>query len=638
MILTLFTHHVLINAFNILLLSTDVQAEKQCYSKSQCADNCEPGFFGFMCQYVDFGYHSNSSQTGLFDGDDDTCATINMGVIMVTFSETHLVKFLRVNYFRKEKELNDFMMLEMHNADHEDIVDCNVALSVARYPNEFDVYCGEGGPVTSMEITLLDTATICSIYVSPGRLILESIVVPLPQIRVETTPAPAWSSTSTKSNHNTTPTRAALELTSEAKLHSTSEASSSFPSTWTPETSSPREDTTGVDVSEVHSGQLQWDVTTSEIIANKTIMKSTNQTKQRREVDSKCIPFNESTQQYFQLILPYSVVITEIILWGLNKNLGAGETRYFYVSTFDVSRTQVSKEIRFTNVSIFSKTIHYANWTNTPISMVQFHGGLVLTNHVDELCGVKIIGDCSNGFYGRRCSIANHFTCFNKGSDIETGVCLSCGQRNVKAECNVGPDEMCGHHKYGSDCNLACFSCMGGQCERHTGRCIGDCSSFVACNSKSKCPLFKFGDECQSECKYCYKGLCDIETGECLKGCSDKRFGSYCEDRCSDRCLEMECDNDTFECSKGCVGTYTGGICDQMCSDNCAGEGKCNQQNRSCLEGCLRGYGDSQCIESNRNKSVFLILLLCLVTSLFISIFFFYTGAKEEGLQPIIYE
>ncbi|KAK6961121.1 fibrinogen-related molecule [Biomphalaria glabrata] len=256
------------------------------------------------------------------------------------------------------------------------------------------------------------------------------------------------------------------------------------------------------------------------------------------------------------------------------------------------------KSIYWTQDVCFAKHV-FLTGVNNGISV----DNLVIKGDMDlpPVCIVNIYGVCDLGFYGHKCDQLCSPSCSSEGCDTSTGSCL---------ECATG--------FYGSLCEMNCPSgCVENTpCHRNTGVCLGGCKSGkfpdTTCDQgcsagcaddgscddstlecKHGCKAGYYKKTCDMECKGCGgEGGCDQETGTCNGGCMPGLYGEQCNLKCSPDC-ESGCQMTTGICL-GCPPGKAGDHCQDTCS-NCAGDGRCDQKDKTCLSGCKTGFTGLTC-------------------------------------------
>jgi hypothetical protein len=97
--------------------------------------------------------------------------------------------------------------------------------------------------------------------------------------------------------------------------------------------------------------------------------------------------------------------------------------------------------------------------------------------------------------------------------------------------------DYCKHGFYGSECKLDCSSnCMNVSCNKDSGKCNLGCKNDYS------------GDMCclnNKNCLYC------ANTTVCRE-CKSGYFGQFCNQTCSDLCINNDCEINTGICTEGC--------------------------------------------------------------------------------------
>ncbi|WAQ93833.1 TENX-like protein [Mya arenaria] len=171
--------------------------------------------------------------------------------------------------------------------------------------------------------------------------------------------------------------------------------------------------------------------------------------------------------------------------------------------------------------------------------------------------------------------------------------------------------------------------CLNGKCISTSGLCDGARNCLYnedefdrPCNLKHQCESNRslihgclgqctpgyFGDFCENICsEKCLNGICDKSSGICNK-CASGYTGGYCNKACSKECLNGICDKSSGLCND-CTRTYLES-CSQECGVGCReinGFPQCDRQSGKCLNGCkFYHYGfycNNTCKNCKRNSS-----------------------------------
>ncbi|XP_048248466.1 cell death abnormality protein 1-like isoform X2 [Haliotis rufescens] len=251
-------------------------------------------------------------------------------------------------------------------------------------------------------------------------------------------------------------------------------------------------------------------------------------------------------------------------------------------------------------------------------------------NCEDELCYRNgTCETCKPGFHGDQCNIPCSSHCSNQRCD-RSGACESCRVGNFGEMCERHCGSNCMNHAceqmsgrcingcttgwYGDTCHLECpDQCASESCHKETGSCKSCMQGFKGSHCNASCPQFcskceqyseaclsceqkHFGKMCDKLCSSgCNGGTCHHQTGICSQGCIGTSYGHYCNNSCSDHCVNRNChtvntDVDTPQCTEGCEDGWWGDYCDNTCLQHCV---RCDRHHGQCLECEANRYGES---------------------------------------------
>ena len=223
--------------------------------------------------------------------------------------------------------------------------------------------------------------------------------------------------------------------------------------------------------------------------------------------------------------------------------------------------------------------------------------------------------DCHDGFFGEVCERNCSEHCTTPECNINNGSCeCKVGYAgNPCTECPSNCDEtgcnddfhcyMCKDEYYGNFCNQTCsMHCVERICHRdgscnctvgYAGNPCAECPpncDHTGCNDDFHChtcdPGF-YGDFCNQTCsEHCTANVCDKQDGSCK--CKIGYAGNPCTE-CPPNCDDTGC-NETFHCQTCYPGSF-GSFCNQTCSEHCV-DNRCHRDGR-CT--CNVGYGGHQC-------------------------------------------
>ncbi|XP_046559061.1 receptor-type tyrosine-protein phosphatase T-like [Haliotis rubra] len=186
-------------------------------------------------------------------------------------------------------------------------------------------------------------------------------------------------------------------------------------------------------------------------------------------------------------------------------------------------------------------------------------------NHTCEQISGTCINGCATGWYGDTCDVNCPDRCASPSCHRDTGYCPSCAQGFQGTHCNVSCPQYCT------------------KCEQYSDKCL-------TCQQKH------FGDKCEQFCSPgCKGGICRHETGICSQGCIGTFYGHFCNNSCSDHCVNKAChtgrtDVDTPQCTDGCRDGWWGDDCDNTCPPHCV---KCDRHRGQCLACEATRYGEN---------------------------------------------
>uniref|UniRef100_A0A2C9KSS6 EGF-like domain-containing protein n=1 Tax=Biomphalaria glabrata TaxID=6526 RepID=A0A2C9KSS6_BIOGL len=149
-----------------------------CTETGECRPdvNCKPGFFGYLCQYIDLGFKAKTSHPTLFDQSDTTCLLMNNTMTFVELDNYYSIAFLR--FISKTSAVIDLIIIEFNST-----VSCSQYRVFIRYPSEWDIFCKVDNAVNKLTIWWLTAARICSIYISGARKVM-SVNFQVPYVTV----------------------------------------------------------------------------------------------------------------------------------------------------------------------------------------------------------------------------------------------------------------------------------------------------------------------------------------------------------------------------------------------------------------------------------------------------------------------
>ncbi|XP_046329633.2 multiple epidermal growth factor-like domains protein 10 [Haliotis rufescens] len=248
----------------------------------------------------------------------------------------------------------------------------------------------------------------------------------------------------------------------------------------------------------------------------------------------------------------------------------------------------------------------------------------------DELCYRNgTCKRCKPGFHGDKCYSPCSSHCSNQRCD-RSGTCESCRVGNFGEMCERHCRSNCMNHAcekmsgsciqgcttgwYGDTCHLECSDqCASESCHRETGSCKSCMHGFKGSHCNASCPQFctkceqyvekclscqqqHFGKMCDKLCSSgCNGGTCHHQTGICSQGCIGTSYGLYCNNSCSDHCVNRNChtvntDVDTPQCTEVCEDGWWGDYCHNTCLQHCV---RCDRHHDQCLECVANRYGES---------------------------------------------
>ena len=115
-----------------------------------------------------------------------------------------------------------------------------------------------------------------------------------------------------------------------------------------------------------------------------------------------------------------------------------------------------------------------------------------------------------------------------------------------------------------------------------------------------------YSSRCQILCNInCEGGTC-FQNETCSQGCTMNTWGPYCNQTCSEDCLDAD-DSSMFVCTRagecifGCKDTFTGPQCTESCSVGCLNN-NCDQATGDCSDGCMTGRYGSFCNDTSPNS------------------------------------
>ncbi|XP_053395733.1 multiple epidermal growth factor-like domains protein 10 [Mercenaria mercenaria] len=216
---------------------------------------------------------------------------------------------------------------------------------------------------------------------------------------------------------------------------------------------------------------------------------------------------------------------------------------------------------------------------------------------------IRYCTECEPEYYELQCTIKCPKNCLECISDDKCTKCKDGWSGVHKCHCSHNciregdPETYCFTNgtcakgcirgKFGFGCNVDCPEkdrCL--ECHQFSGRCRKCVSGF-----------YSVINHCDKKCGNCAPDAsnevtCSIEDGECSGPCIDGFYEKYCNQHCSENCLDPitklnSCSKSTGECSACKIGFY-GLTCSNKCSPNC--KSGCNKTTGIC-DTCIDRYG-----------------------------------------------
>ncbi|XP_055869613.1 multiple epidermal growth factor-like domains protein 10 isoform X2 [Biomphalaria glabrata] len=541
----------------------------KCNSDCVSLDNCNPGYFGPLCQYLDLVLGNSAVYT---DRSSKTCKTFN-NMSEVTIPMTvRFFSFIKLVFLYPVEDLNIRVEFQRNGSDNTFSSCPGVGKETRNYYDNtsVDIYCMTIGEVANVKLKFGDTVYLCEVYISGGRNL-------------------------------------ALRSSTSGSTLRSGFRDSSFA------VDGRRPTTTGLISDECFATVFFFDSNQRFTLVFATAVRlfyflifiKPSDNKQMSRFELQTFDSNDVLVMRYQeplTIVPNLTLVPHTNTSIAIKRLAVTVAQDCIDQKYGLAcESSCSKACNNSLCNLAGRCLECPPGKYGPIACDFSCSPNCIDNTTCYRNGT-CVGGCKQTHYDPKCLTK----CDRKGCDTKEGclidgTCNSCLPRFTGPTCegkcpiNCGGNFSCDKLQgncidgcmdgfYDFSCTTTCdFRCGGTQkCEIVSGLCLDGCQSKY------------YGPRCLQYCPVnCGANVtCNKVTGNCDKGCKDGYYGERCQYNCPLRCRQR-CDQDA-KCGKGCSPGYTGTDCVKRCPSVCGGLSACHQITEEC-EQCKSGFYSRNC-------------------------------------------